>query len=523
MSRFGVGFVSSCALVLALGALTASIGSASAAPTREVSVRVAGLDRAGKDVSVSQASLVPASGFPYFYQGSSISVPAGRYLVGAEVPTYSGRTIVSETLVVRQLTISSGGTIRLDARHGKLVRVALRGVAASQQSLTAGACMYTPGDGDGASADAIGGPGVSVYVVPMRSSLVSFAYTGQFQAGSGATYFLTGSSGAGLPSRLQYQQDASRLARVTVELRTGIDPGSAWTWSIAPAGKYDPFFCGPGFGNFQAAAPVSAVGYVTPGPWVITATVAVNSDNHAAYLTRQAVYAARHSYADVFGGAVVGPVNSFPMMGGFTFDFGPALFEDSAAQGSYCCSATQVALRSGSRVLKRETVRGNASFLTQLRDPGWYELTARSQRSLPGGTPAAGLLSSEVTMSWRFHAAWTEDWTAFPVTETVFQAGGLDLANEASSLGRTILKIRVERPADQGNPTPVYRLTTMRVEASANGGKSWQVLKLTRHGSYWTAAVADPASGYVALRSIVADAHGDRTVQTIYRAYAIGP
>jgi hypothetical protein len=33
--------------------------------------------------------------------------------------------------------------------------------------------------------------------------------------------------------------------------------------------------------------------------------------------------------------------------------------------------------------------------------------------------------------------------------------------------------------------------------------------------------VHDPASGYVTLRSVVADSRGDRTTQTIYRAYAI--
>jgi hypothetical protein len=33
--------------------------------------------------------------------------------------------------------------------------------------------------------------------------------------------------------------------------------------------------------------------------------------------------------------------------------------------------------------------------------------------------------------------------------------------------------------------------------------------------------VHDPASGYVALRSVVTDTRGDSTTETIYRAYAI--
>ena len=38
----------------------------------------------------------------------------------------------------------------------------------------------------------------------------------------------------------------------------------------------------------------------------------------------------------------------------------------------------------------------------------------------------------------------------------------------------------------------------------------------------WQASVHNPASGAVALRSEVTDAAGDRSVETVYRAYAIG-
>ncbi|MFE2063347.1 hypothetical protein ACFXDH_13210 [Streptomyces sp. NPDC059467] len=44
-----------------------------------------------------------------------------------------------------------------------------------------------------------------------------------------------------------------------------------------------------------------------------------------------------------------------------------------------------------------------------------------------------------------------------------------------------------------------------------------------RHsGSVWQASVRNPASGAVALRSEVTDSAGDRSVETVYRAYAIG-
>jgi hypothetical protein len=59
------------------------------------------------------------------------------------------------------------------------------------------------------------------------------------------------------------------------------------------------------------------------------------------------------------------------------------------------------------------------------------------------------------------------------------------------------------------------------VEVSTNGGKTWQKLAIKKHGSSWLATVHDPASGYVALRSVVTDVKGDSTVQTIYQAYSI--
>ena len=42
-----------------------------------------------------------------------------------------------------------------------------------------------------------------------------------------------------------------------------------------------------------------------------------------------------------------------------------------------------------------------------------------------------------------------------------------------------------------------------------------------QHGTSWHATVRDPASGFVSLRSTVTDSAGDRSTETIYRAYSI--
>jgi hypothetical protein len=61
----------------------------------------------------------------------------------------------------------------------------------------------------------------------------------------------------------------------------------------------------------------------------------------------------------------------------------------------------------------------------------------------------------------------------------------------------------------------------VRLEASNDGGKTWHLVPVVAHRTFWLAQVPDPASGYVALRSIVTDIKGDSTVETIYRAYGI--
>jgi hypothetical protein len=85
----------------------------------------------------------------------------------------------------------------------------------------------------------------------------------------------------------------------------------------------------------------------------------------------------------------------------------------------------------------------------------------------------------------------------------------------------TTLHVTITRPGDDGVASPVYRLKEVELFVSVDGGAHWRRLKFTRSGSYWKAIIHDPSSGYVAIRSIVTDAHGDQTEQTVYRAYAV--
>jgi hypothetical protein len=46
-------------------------------------------------------------------------------------------------------------------------------------------------------------------------------------------------------------------------------------------------------------------------------------------------------------------------------------------------------------------------------------------------------------------------------------------------------------------------------------------LKLHRTGGHWHAVASDPAAGLVSLRSVGTGARGDRTTQTVSRAYGV--
>ncbi len=506
--------------VFAIGALTAgALSDASAATATPATVRLTGLNRAGKVVDVTQAELMeqqPQQGFPILYQGSPVRVDPGTYIIATEVPTYAaGDKVISETLVFRKISIHGGTTIRFDAAHGEQLTVALAGATASNEFLEAGVCLaISPSDEVGEAA--AGGAGVAVYAVPVKSGNISFGYLSILQSQAGATYYLTGSARNEIPSRLAYRQNAAGLAKLTMMLRGGAFSTADMDWAIQTGTSTS--LCSSGQ-DTQATAPQSWVNYLTPGTWT---TSALERDAYAFYATRD--YRAGHAYTDAFGAAVVGPVDDFP---GFTasddqFSWSPLLGSAGLDGSSICCDRFNGTLKAGSDVIKRVT--NGSSLNATLHQDGWYTLTAAVTRTLPAYTPA-DLLSRQLAVSYRFHIPpsppgnGSEEY--LPLTDAEYQALGLNLENRAPAGGTTKLVISVSRPGDAGVATPVYRLKSVTVYASINNGTTWQRLALKAVDGSWLATVHDPSSGYVAIRSVVTDVHGDRTEQTVYRAYAV--
>src|SRR5260370_10767999 len=135
-----------------LTSLTASPGSAAAgAPAvvgglasamHPVKGRVVGRDGSGHVPTQVCAVLLRWTGETYrTFDGQSVTILPGSYLVGADVPTGTA----SQSLVVRRVTIRKSETITMDAAHGRLVRVTLTGVHAVQSAIAASPCLQNSG------------------------------------------------------------------------------------------------------------------------------------------------------------------------------------------------------------------------------------------------------------------------------------------------------------------------------------------------------------------------------------------
>jgi hypothetical protein len=487
-----------------------------------VTVHIKGINRSGKVVAAQGATLIASNSFPIFVNDTA-RVTRQTYLIGAQIPTYAGHQVTSETLVVQRVRIRAGGTIVLNARHGTRLRVMLRGAAAAEQNLTAAACLYSSPGGDAGPVAAGGGPGTAVYVVPRKSSLIGFSYLDDLQSRTGVSYLLYGTVSNRIPARPDFQQSVRRLARVNMTLKSGADPTASGTLQVQPAADslcgYATSFAGSTFGPF------STVDYRTAGEWTTSIKIQANPPaRQGGNLDETRQYRAGRHYSETFGSAVVGPSGDFPQIEGNIFNFSPVdMFNDPNPQlsGGADASTNVITLRLGRHLIRKQTWYNNCQTCMQLtlHRTGWYQLSVNSRRWY-----SSRLLSPKVSLTWRFHirpSAPAGNWVSFPVTETVYQPEGLNIANQAAPGGHTTLRITVDRAGGQGSPAPHYRLRKVLVQMSVNGGATWRTLRLVHRGAFWLATVPDPASGYVSLRSVVTDVHGDSSVQTIYRAFAI--
>ena len=504
--------------VLAMGGLAAASAPSALAAGSTVRIRVTGIARNGHSVKVY--AVITGTTYPPIYTGGgAVSVPKGPAWVGAEVDTTSGSELTSATLVMRRVTISRSRTIVLDARPGKLVKFSLAVPGARLTGQAVQACVggnFVPGAPIGAGEGA-----TSLYVVPVRAKGFGFGYDSTWQTAT-ASYLVSGQSTGGIPRTPRYRATRAGMAKVQLTLRSGDAIGNYEDIRLIRQTS-----CGiQQFLPVQSPAGESFTQYVSAGPYQIW------TDGYRAFWINNARYAARHSYSDTFGAAAWGPGQDFPSVWENRFQFTSASpISDPQHESFECCDMSRMTLSYRGHVVKRAVqsqYHESRGFTADLRasSAAWYTFRLVAWRRVPGLTVPASVLSPRVTLSWHFRTSPQTgvplDAKFMPVTATRFVPRGLDLQNQAAPGASTVVKVTVVSPTQSGSISPPrYRLATFRVQASVNGGKTWQTVKLVRHGRYWLATVPDPASGYVALRSTVADSHGNTSVETIDRAYAI--
>jgi len=522
MHRYARAAAGVFAIVIAGAGLATSMPAAAATMAR---IRLVGVDRNGHVIRAQPATLEAANGQSYQVNGNSIRIPTGTYLIGGAVTTGSA----SQTLVVRQVRIRRSETIRLSAVGGRKVRISLTGVSGQPGEEHVDACLGTQ---TGAEYEvSAGGGGMALYAVPFRSRDVGFSYLASWTKAR-ASYAITGSSADGVPTRLRYQQRLRGLARLTLNVRAGATPATYDYWDVGP-GNYYRALCSAGRISGQMPAPFRVIQYVTPGVWTSESdteyvnTRGVTDFTGFNYLVRR--LAAGHHYVQNFGAAAAGPAPIQPAIDGNLFRFNASdLFAIPGFQGDdVCCARTAATLSLRSHKLwtmHLNEYRGRTYIDRTVTRAGWYNFDVNARRWNPYGSEPSYVLSPRATIHWHFYIRPVPpagNTVNFPVTVTTYEPRGLSMSNQAQPDATTTVQFQVVRNGESGDRTRQYRFTTVRVLASFNDGKSWKQVAVSRHGGNWLAVVHDPASGYVALRSIVTDSHGDRTTQTIYRAYAI--
>jgi hypothetical protein len=500
-----------------LGTSGLAQGSDRAAPkTVHVTFNAIGRDSSQVPVGNGVVARSLAPGAPAMYRsslGGVLSVPPGKYLLAAELE--------GDTLVARVVTVRKAGTVTLDGRSAVPIVLGLDNGAQDQVNY-ADLCYLNGGSG-GAMISL--GQGVTngqpaLYAVPFAYKGLALGYAGTWTDSQGTVYLTSGYASNGIPAQPDFSFHAADLTRLTLQVKAGEAAGSQSSWAATENGCPPAAFWGPG----PIAVPSQTTLYVSAGQWWLRSWPSDGSGQSE----RQATVnlSASQDYVQTFGSAVVAPGIGVvpyygPGRGRLTLWLGPGLFSDPN-RGFACCADGTFRLSSGRKVIRSLSFTNETGndFGASLPRPGWYTVTVDASRSVPPLGVSAAILTPRMTLAWRFRATKNDlklTNSAIPGTDSTFVPAGLDINNDAAAGAVTPLQMSVWR----GRSGRAYRIKTVRLQVSVNGGATWQTVALAVHGRDWLARIADPASGFVSLRSTVTDVRGNSTVETIYQAYGI--
>ncbi|MFG2955870.1 hypothetical protein ACGF5O_19375 [Streptomyces sp. NPDC048291] len=516
--------------VAALVPLVASAASGAAAQAASGSLTVTTLGRHGSKVSTTVTVVAVPSGQTYSVKsGKRISLPSGRYIAMTDIWEHGTEGLGTDTIGAQVVQVSGSKSVTLDARKGKLVKVSLDTPAdvTDPPRISAQVCAATVGNMPSAFSSGGWNDEGALYAIPNSSRLLQFGYLAQWSGDDG---YVAVKNTTGIPSAPGGSFKRSKLATMHFSVRAGTQMARQNDTALQAVPKVDDCTTDLMAEVRGDSAPYSATVHVTPGTWQPRDDIiASNGDDVGGGFPKVRTLTAGQSVTQSFGRAAWSPLHYLPLLGQKSVTFLPdALIGDPDVGGVWADPTKEtVVLSKGSTTVKKKTLTnwgtGDAEFEAGIRSAGWYRLTVDAHRYRPGITFPAGMLSSRATLDWHFKVTDPAKAMVAPVFLTRFLPTGLNSHNQAAPNGTTTVQVSAGR-GSQGPDTKLTKVTakSVRVWSSADGGKTWKAATVKHSGSTWQATVHNPASGAVALRSEVTDAAGDSSVETVYRAYAIG-
>ncbi|MEU1512929.1 hypothetical protein ABZ490_12315 [Streptomyces sp. NPDC005811] len=511
--------------VAALAPLLVSAASAQAASG---SLTVTTLGRHGGKVATTVTVVAVPSGQMYSVRsGKRISLPAGRYIAMTDIYESAADGPGTDTLGAKVVKVSGSTSVTLDARKGKAVKASLDTPAdvTGPAEIAARVCYA---DDDMPSAYGVSGwnEAGSLYAIPNSSKLLQFGFLAHW---SGNDSYAVVKNTTGVPAAPGGSFKRSGLATMRVSVRGGTQMGRQVETGLQAQPKAGDCTSDLSAGVGNDIAPYTATAHVTPGTWQPRDDVyASNGDHVSADFPKVRTLKTGQTATQSFGRAVWGPIHHLPKVWQKSVYFVPDTLIGDPGVGAIGGDPTKetVVLSKGGTTVKKKTLTNwgssDSTFAARIRSAGWYRLTVDAHRHRPGITFPAGMLSSRVTLDWRFKADPAKA-TVATVFLTRFLPTGLNGLNQAAPDSTTTVDVSALRSA-QDPDTKFTKVTakSVRVWSSADGGRTWKAAPVRHSGSTWQASVRNPASGAVALRSEVTDSAGGRSTETIYRAYAIG-
>ncbi|MEU7930478.1 S8 family serine peptidase [Micromonospora echinofusca] len=487
------------------------------------------LNRAGAVAGEYGTTLVALDGLdPYdLYDPdgtAEMRVPKGRYGLVSFVYDVAGEEVTALTQIVQPELVVAGDTrITLDARRGKPVRMSVPQRSATPALVVTEAIFlaetgsYTFGmlgsDFEGLHTLGLGQPASGERFV----ATVSSQWADLEAASSPYLYALSEGVPGRMPTGFVRHYRTKDLATVTHRFN-GSSPGLVTDRLVFA--QREPDVGGWAVGLRTATPGQRVEHYNTRGVrWYSELDFGVPIDEGWADLKAilfsepRTLRPGRH-YRESWNSAPYGP--SFPAAGiirqGDRIEVGLPLHSDAEghAGGSVADTARTALYRNGVLVGEsEEPAYGGFDVPPGAAD---YRLEVSSKRSFTD-------LATEVAATWTFRSRHVggDDPVALPASVIRF-APRLDRDNAAPAGRSFVIPVEVQRQPG----APRARIAALTVDASYDGGKTWQRARVRPGGDGWTATVRHPdGTGYVSLRATARDAAGNTVTQRVIQAYRL--